>query len=105
MNTTHKKRDVNLLERLIRRTVAKSEIESVWYYLEGLGDDGQWHEIGPELDTLREARSEMVVVNCWGHKARIVQHFHGFRIVAEKDFRTIRKKRNRLARGVRIETT
>lgn len=63
----------------------KYKITDRWYVPQVL-KEGEWVDI-IDLDlTRREARSEMRLVNCFGHKARIIERIAGFKVVAEKDF-------------------
>jgi len=58
----------------------KCKIDAVWYRLEFLDDDGKWKDAGDvyEEETKRWCRGEMVCVNFWPHKVRMVQHFHAY---------------------------
>ena len=61
------------------------KIDAVWYRLEFLDDDGKWKDAGDvyEEETKRWCRVEMVCVNFWPHKVRMVEHFHAFRPIGK----------------------
>ena len=62
------------------------KIDQKWYMVE-VFRDGDWDDLVAVDLTLKEARKELCHVNCYGHRARIVQRIAGFKVVSEKDFR------------------
>lgn len=58
-----------------------------WYVPQILKEDGEWHDLIDLNLNSREARKEICMVNCFGHKARVIERIAAFRVVMEKDFR------------------
>jgi hypothetical protein len=68
-----------------KTTNKKPYPDQVWYTVE-IWHEGEWKDHFDQFDTLREARSEFVMVNLGGNKAAIVKHRTSAEIVACKDF-------------------
>ena len=64
----------------------KHKITDRWFVPQKLLENGDWDDIVDQDLTRKEAREHLVVSNCIGHKARIIERIAAFRVVAEKDF-------------------
>lgn len=64
----------------------KHKVTDRWYVVQILTETGEWHDLVDNDLTRREARNEMCKINCWSHKARIIERIAAFKVVAEKDF-------------------
>lgn len=61
------------------------KIESKWYRLEIQKDDGTWKDAGDvfEESSIGQCRKEMVGVNFWPSKVRMIEHFHAYRPIGK----------------------